>query len=287
MSSTVASSSQDRRRRKRRRAGRALLHIVLITGGVVMAAPFLAMLIGSLLPKSALLRGAFAWRDLSLDNYVETFQIMPFGRFYVNSLVVATTTTLLQILVSALAAFAFARLRFWGREAFFITYLATLLIPSQVTLIPNFILIRILQWYDTYQALILPSAFSVFSTFLLRQYFLGMPLDLDEAARMDGANSLRIWAQIIMPLSAPVLASLVIFRFEVYWNDFLWPLVVTGSESMRTIPVGLAAFQGQYDTEWNLLLAGSVVALLPVLVIFIIGQNWFVEGITLSGLNGR
>lgn len=286
---TGAYATRKTRHRPTKRGGtkRTLLHVLLIAGGLIMIAPFFTMLLGSLLPKSALLRGQFSWSDLTLKNYAETFQVVPFGRFYFNSLVVATTTTLVQILVSALAAFAFARLRFRGREVLFITYLATLMIPSQVTLIPNFILIRYLQWYNTYQALILPSAFSVFSTFLLRQYFLGMPMDLDEAARMDGAGSWRIWAQIIMPLSAPVLVTLVIFRFEVYWNDFLWPLVVTSSDNMRTIPVGLASFQGQYNTEWNLLLAGSVIALLPVLVIFVIGQNWFVQGITLSGLGGR
>ena len=161
------------------------------------------------------------------------------------------------------------------------------MIPFQVTMIPNFILVRLLGWFNTYQALILPSAFSVFSTFLLRQYFRGLPLDYDEAARMDGASSWRIWWQVILPLSGPVLATLAIFNFQGAWNDFLWPLVVTNTAEMRTIPVGLAAFQGQYSTAWNLLMAGSVVALLPVLIIYIVGQNWFVRGITLSGLGGR
>ena len=154
-------------------------------------------------------------------------------------------------------------------------------------MIPNFILVRYLRWYDSYQALILPASFSVFSTFLLRQYFLGLPLDLDEAARMDGASTWRIWAQIIMPLSGPVLATLAIFNFQGAWNDFHWPLIVTNSDEMRTIPIGLSSFQGQYSTEWHLLMAGSVIALLPVLLIYIFGQNWFVRGITLSGMGGR
>jgi multiple sugar transport system permease protein len=133
----------------------------------------------------------------------------------------------------------------------------------------------------------MPGAFSVFSTFLLRQYYRGIPLDLDEAARMDGASSLRIWSQIIAPLSGPVLATLTIFVFQASWNDFLWPLVVTSSDEMRTIPVGLAAFVGQYATAWSLLMAGSVIALLPVLVIYMFGQKWFVQGIALSGISGR
>jgi ABC-type glycerol-3-phosphate transport system permease component len=169
----------------------------------------------------------------------------------------------------------------------FLVYLATLMIPFQVTMIPNFIVIRYLRWYNTYQALILPAAFSVFSTFLLRQYFLGIPIDMDEAARMDGAGSFRIWAQVILPLAGPVLATLAIFNFQASWNDFLWPLVITNTENMRTIPIGLSSFQGQYSTEWNLLMAGSVVALLPVLLIYVVGQKWFVQGITLSGLGGR
>ena len=249
--------------------------------------PFLIMLLGSLLPKAAILQRSFGLGDLTLSNYTATFEVVPFGRFYWNSLIVATGTTLVQIVTASLAAFAFARLRFKGRDALFLIYLATLMIPFQVTMIPNFIIIRYLRWYNTYQALILPAAFSVFSTFLLRQYFLGIPMDMDEAARIDGAGSFRIWAQVILPLAGPVLATLAIFNFQASWNDFLWPLVITNTENMRTIPIGLSSFQGQYSTEWNLLMAGSVVALLPVLVIYIVGQKWFVQGITLSGLGGR
>jgi multiple sugar transport system permease protein len=239
------------------------------------------------MPKADILRRTFDVGRLTFDNYAQVFRVAPFGRYYLNSIIVATGTTTLQILVASLAAFAFARLRFPGRDALFVLYLATLMIPFQVTMIPNFILVRLLGWFNTYQALILPSAFSVFSTFLLRQYFMGLPLDYDEAARMDGASSWRIWAQVILPLSGPVLATLAIFNFQAAWNDFLWPLVITRTPEMRTIPIGLSAFQGQYSTEWHLLMAGSVVALLPVLILYIIGQNWFVRGITLSGMGGR
>lgn len=264
------------------------LHLLLILGSIVTLAPFGLMLLVSLWPKTAFLTRAYPLEQITIQNYFETFRQIPFGRFYLNSLIVAVGTVSLQILTASLAAFAFARLRFWGRETLFLLYLATLMIPFQVTMIPNYILIaRFLQWRDTYQALILPSAFSAFSTFLLRQYFKGIPLDLDEAARMDGASSWRIWAQIIMPLSGPVLATLAIFNFQGAWNDFLWPLIITSKESMRTIPIGLASFQGQYQTEWHLLMAGAVIALLPVLVIYVIGQKWFVQGITLSGLGGR
>jgi multiple sugar transport system permease protein len=224
---------------------------------------------------------------LAWENYAKTVTIMPFGRFYLNSLIVAIAVTVLQLLVASLGAFAFARLRFWGRNSLFLLYLATLMIPFHVMLIPNFILMRLLGWYDTYQALILPPAFSAFSTFLLRQYFLGLPLDLDEAARIDGASSLRIWWQIIMPLSSPVIAALTIFVFLNAWNDFLWPLVITTSLEMRTLPVGLTAFQCQFKVEWHLLMAGAVIAMLPVLFVYTLAQKWFIEGLTLSGLSGR
>jgi multiple sugar transport system permease protein len=285
--SAVSLSKPASSPRARRARGRWLLHLLLISASVIMFFPFALMFLASLLPKAAILRQSFTLDDLTLRNYGEVFTVLPFGRFYMNSLFVSTSTVAVQVLVGSLAAFAFARLRFRGRDTLFLLYLATLMIPFQVTMIPNFIIVRYLRWYNTYQALILPSAFSVFSTFLLRQYFLGLPIDLDEAARIDGASSLRIWWQIILPLGGPVITTLAIFNFQASWNDFLWPLIITNSVNMRTIPIGLASFQGQFSTEWHLLMAGSVIALLPVLLIYIVGQKWFVQGVTLSGLGGR
>lgn len=268
-------------------ATRYALYAALIMGSVIMLAPFLIMLVVSLFPNEAFLARRFPLDQLTLANYAETFRVVPFGRYFLNSTVVTVSVTVLQILISSLAAFSFARLRFRGREALFLLYLATLMIPAQVTLIPNFLIIRNLRWYDTYMALIVPGMFSALSTFLLRQYYRGIPLDLDEAARMDGASSFRIWLQVIVPLSWPVMAALAIFTFQATWNDFLWPLVVTGSDEMRTIPIGLSYFVGQYGTSWNLLMAGSVIALLPVLVIYLLAQKTFVQGITLTGMGGR
>ena len=270
-----------------RRPARLALHAVLILGTIIMVAPFLLMLLVSLLPLTAFMSRDFSLDALTLENYFETFRVVPFGRYYFNSIFVTVTVTIGRVLISSLAAFAFARLRFRGRDAIFLFYLATLMIPFPVTLIPNFLIVKNLGWYDTYWALIVPGLFSVFSVFLLRQYYRSLPLDLDEAARIDGASSLRIWWQVIVPLSGPVLATLAIFDFQGVWNDFLWPLVVTTSDEMRTLPVGLAAFVGQYSTAWNLLMAGAVIALLPVLLIYMLAQNWFVKGITLSGMGGR
>jgi multiple sugar transport system permease protein len=277
------------RRRAVFRPSHIALHLALIAGSVVMLLPFAWMLSTSLKRPPEIFTYPPVWipSEIAWDNYAKTISVMPFGRFYLNSLIVTTGVTTLQLLLSSLAAFAFARLRFRGRDTLFLLYLATLMIPFQVTMIPNFILVRFLGWYDTYQALIVPTAFSAFSTFLLRQYFLGIPRELDEAARMDGASSFRIWWQVIIPLSGPVLAALAIFVSLNSWNDFLWPLIITNSIEMRTLPVGLSTFQGQFKVEWHLLMAGSVIAMLPVLIVYIIAQRWFIKGITLTGMGGR
>ncbi|MGQ9489988.1 MAG: carbohydrate ABC transporter permease [Anaerolineae bacterium] len=271
----------------RLRLSQMALYASLVVGSLIMLAPFFTMLVVSLWPNQAFLARRFPLEQITLSNYRETFQVIPFGRYILNSALVTVTVTVFQILISSLAAFAFARLRFRGREGLFLLYLATLMIPAQVTLIPNFLIIKSLGWYDTYLALTIPGLFSALSTFLLRQYYRGIPLDLDEAARMDGASSLRIWLQVIMPLSRPVIAALAVFTFQATWNDFLWPLVVTGSQNMRTVPIGLSYFVGQYSTAWNLLMAGSMISLLPVLLIYFLAQKTFVQGITLTGMGGR
>jgi len=276
-------------RQRRKRAKHLGLHLLLIAGSVVMLVPFAWMLSTSLKEPGDVFIYPPQWipQPVRWENYQETVTVMPFGRFYLNSIIQALSVTVLQIVTSSLAAFAFARLRFRGRDLLFLLYLATMMIPFPVTMIPNFIIMRYLNWIDTFQALILPPAFSAFSTFLLRQYFMSIPVEMDDAARVDGASSFRIWWQIILPLSGPALATLAIFTFLGQWNSFLWPLIVTNSEKMRTLPVGLATFQSQYSVQWHLLMAGSVIAVLPILVIYIVGQKWFVRGITLTGMGGR
>lgn len=225
----------------------------------------------------------FEWR-----NYVDAWNSQPFDRYYINSVVVAAAATLIQLLISSLAAFAFARLQFAGRNTLFTLYLATLMIPFPVLLIPNFIMVtNYLGWYDSYAALILPPAFSAFSTFLLRQHYMNLPKEMDDAARIDGASSFRIWWNIVLPMSKTTFAALAIFIFLGSWNSFLWPLVVTRSEEMRTIPIGLNAFQGQFGTKWHLLMAAAVVAMAPVLFIYAFAQKWFIKGIALTGISGR
>jgi len=264
-----------------------LLHALLILFSLLMVAPFLLMVLVSLLPLNAFLARDFGLSNLTLANYPETFRAVPFGRYYLNSIAVTAATVVLRLLVGSLAAYAFARLRFRGREVIFTAFLATLMIPAAVTLIPRFLIVKELGWYNEYAGLVVPGIFSALAIFLMRQYYRGIPIDYDEAARMDGASSLRIWWQVIVPLSTPVLGTLLILSYNEVWNDFLWPLVITSSDEMRTIPIGLSYFVGQYSTAWNLLMAGGVIALLPILIVYVLAQNSFVRGIALTGLGGR
>ena len=270
--------------------GRIALHIILIIGAVIMVMPFLWMVSTSLKTQTDVQRQfppQLIPTTFMFSNYSTALTALPFDRFYINSLIVASSVTILQLFISSLAAFAFARLRFKGRNLLFFVYLTGLMIPFPVLLLPNFLIVRQLGWFDTYLALIVPPSFSAFSIFLLRQYYRGFPLEYDEAARIDGASSLRIWWNIILPNSKPALAALAIFTFLGTWNDFLWPLVVTNSEEMRTLPVGLSMFQGQYTVRWELLMAVTVVALVPVLIVYLFAQNWIIRGLSVSsGLKG-
>lgn len=281
--------SATRERPVARRIGHLPLHILLLAGSIVMLTPFLWMLSTSLKYPPEIFTYPPTWipNEIAWDNYPRALTAVPFDRYYANSLMIAISVVLLQLTTSSLSAFAFARLRFRGRDQLFLVWLATLMIPFPVLLIPNFVIVRTLGWYDSYQALIIPPAFSAFSTFLLRQHYRGIPLEMDDAARIDGASSFRIWWQIIVPMSKTSLAAVAIFVFLGTWNEFLWPLVITNRDEMRTIPVGLAKFRGQFNTRWELLMAGAVAAMLPILVVYTMAQKWFIRGITITGMGGR
>jgi multiple sugar transport system permease protein len=228
----------------------------------------------------------FVPRELEWRNYADTFRAVPFGRYFLNTIFIALTATAGQVATSAMAAYAFARLRFPGRDKLFFGYLATIMIPGSVTMIPVFILIKLMGWTDSYKALIVPGIFGAYGTFMLRQFFLTIPGALEDAARIDGCGRIRIFFEVILPLSQPALATLALFTFMGNWNSFMWPLIVTNSQSRLTLPVGLASFQGMYSTDWSLLMAGSVIAVVPVLILFLFTQRFFVEGIKLSGFGG-
>lgn len=208
----------------------------------------------------------------------------PFAQAYINSLFVSIVITLIQLVTCALAAYAFARLHWPGRDKVFIGYLGTMMVPGQVTMIPVFILFKNLGIIDTYAALILPASFSAYGTFMLRQYFLSIPAALEEAAVIDGATKMQILIQIIMPLSKTALSTLAIFTFIYAWNDFMWPLIVINSDSKKTLPIMLQSFQTSYGAQWHLIMAASMIVLIPVVIVFIFGQKYITRGIMMTGI---
>lgn len=267
-----------------------LLYFVIALGGIITAFPFFWMLATAFKVPSETFAypPTFIPQQVTFANFADVWSKVPFGRYIFNTAVVAICTTAAELVTASMAAYAFARLRFPGRDALFLLYLATLMIPGQVTLIPNFILMRILNGSNTYWGLILPAAFTAFGTFLLRQFFMSLPRELEDAAKIDGCNYLQLYTRIILPLSGPALATLGIFSFMGAWNSFLWPSVMINKPDMRTLTVALRSFQSvEAGVQWNLLMAGSTIAILPVLILFLLAQKYFVRGIALTGFGGR
>ena len=268
--------------------GRGFLYILLIMGGLVMIVPFAWMISTSLKSGQYVLSmpPQLIPNPATLDSYRRIFELYPIGRMLFNSLFVAGLTTIGQLITCSMAAYAFARLKFRGHNFVFLLYLATLMVPFQVTITPLFILMRIFGWINTYQGLILPGVFSAFGTFMLRQAFMTIPTEYEEAAYMDGASPLTIFLKIILPLSKPALATLSVFAFMGSWNSFMWPLFIVREETLMTLPVGLATLQGRWLTEWNLVMAGAVITVLPMLLLYLFAQKYLVQGYVMSGLKG-
>jgi multiple sugar transport system permease protein len=280
----------------------ALSHVVLAAGAVAMLLPFVWMLSTSLKPPDQLFTVPPTWlpRPLEFDTYVKAMSAGNFGRYAVNSLLLAMANMLTNVLLSAFAGYAFARLKFPGRNLLFVLVLATLMVPYQVTIIPLFVIVRHIPlfggndvlgqggigWINSYWGLIVPGAVGAFGIFMLRQFFQTLPVELEDAARIDGAGELRIFWQIMLPLAMPAIATLAIFSFQAGWNAFLWPLLITTTDDMRTIQLGLTVFVQQYSTQWGQLMAATVVATLPVIVVFAAGQRLMVRGIAFTGLKG-
>ena len=271
---------------------KALIYLFLAAGAISMVMPFFWMVSTSLKSYASVFIfniNQIQWlpNPVYWGNYIDVWKVVPFARFYMNSLFVCITVTVAQVATSAMAAYAFARLRLPGREKIFFTYLATMMIPGSVTLIPVFVLMRIFGWIDTYKALIIPAAFSAYGTFMLRQFFMTIPRDLEDAAKIDGCSYPQIFLRVILPLSKTALATLTVFVALGNWVSFMWPLLVTNSIEKRTLPVGLAYFQELYQyaqPDWGLLMAGSLVTMIPVIIIFLFSQKFFVEGIKLTGM---
>jgi len=262
-----------------------LLHVVIVLGALVMFFPFYWTIVTSLTPGSGLSSTPqLVPADASLESYVQLFSQLPFARVVGNSLMLAVITTLVQLFTSATAAYAFSRLPFRGRTVVFGIYLATMMIPLQVLVVPLFAELRAFGLVDTYLGALLPTFAAAFGIFLLRQAMNQVPVELDEAASLDGAGHFRIFWTVILPNIRPALATLAVFAFMGSWNSFLWPLVVLRSPVLQTLPVALAGLQGQYTTQWDIVMAGSVISILPMLAIYLFAQKYVIQGVANTGL---
>ncbi|WP_166354746.1 carbohydrate ABC transporter permease [Phytoactinopolyspora limicola] len=280
------------RRRRRRSAGqlgqRVVLYVLALMAFVFFAGPLLWMLSSALKSQAEVLASppTLIPETLHWSNFAEVFRQIPFGRYMVNSAFVATTVTVLSLVFHSMAAYSLARLDFPGRNVIFVSILATLMIPFTVILIPLFIVVDQLGWVDTYWALIIPMIPHAFGIFLLRQFYLGLPRELEEAAIVDGASLIRVYTRIVLPLSRPILAALGIFFFLANWNRFLWPLIVTHDRDLYVVQLGMQQFSGERGTRFELIMAASTVAILPTLILFFVLQRRLIEGIKLTGLKG-
>ena len=263
-------------------------YVCLVLIAISMLYPFFAMFNLSLVPNGEIFNqgGKLIYSPITLDNYVSVFNKIPVWKYFANSLFVAIVTTVGQVIISALAGYAFARMNFKWRDGLFLLVLITMLVPPQVNIIPLFFLMRQFHWINTYQALILPGLFGGFGIFMMRQYFLGLPKDLEESAKIDGCNIFSTFFKIALPLAIPAIATLSIFTFVTTWNSFMWPLIVTNTESMRTLPVGLAIFKGSCReiNLWGDLLACSVICTIPVIGVFLLGKKYFINDILQGGV---
>lgn len=275
------------KRRPRDRVARLVLHIVLVLGLLAMVGPFLWMLLSSFKSEGEIREVPPTWwpRDFALGNYTELFDRLSFPTYFTNSVVVAVAVTAGNLVLCSAAGYALAKMRFPGRKALLGLVLGTVMVPGMVTFVPLFVLVSKMGLTNTFAGLILPFLVGAFGVFFMRQFILSIPDELIESARIDGAGEVRIFLRIILPLCRPALATLGILTFLGSWNNFLWPLVVATTEDKYTLPVALALYSvGQNETDYGLLLAGSVVVVVPVLVVFVLLQRHFVRGIATTGL---
>lgn len=275
-------------KRDRRKTNKVSM-LLLCLLSLLMLFPFYWLVRSAFMTDHEIMSMPMQWlpSQLRYQNYIEAFQRAPFHRYFLNSVFLVVVNVFGHILSASYIAFGFARFEFKGKNFWFAAILSTLMIPYTVLMIPQFILWQSLGAFNTYYPLIVPAFFGhAFNIFLVTQFYRGIPKDYDEAAVVDGASYFRIYSQIIMPMSKPVLCSVGVFVFMTVWNDFIGPLLYTNRDSLKTISLGLQQFIGQYTGSWNLLMAASSVALIPMVIIFFFAQRYFIEGITFSGLKG-
>jgi multiple sugar transport system permease protein len=287
---TVATSRPSPRARKgMSRVTSVISQILLSLVALLFLVPIIWMLVSALKPSAEVFTTppTLFGSEIKFSNFVEAWNYLPFGRFILNTVFVAGIGTLITLVASAMSGYAFARLNFRFRGGLFVLYLSTLIVPQEVIVIPMFLVMQRLGWVNSYQALILPWAFTAFGTFLLRQFFLTIPRELEEAAKIDGCGHIRILRSIIIPISAPALAVLAVFTFISYWNSFLWPLIIINDTAKMTVPLGLDLFLGQQGQRWELLMAAATISMVPTVILVLALQKYLVRGIALSGLGGR
>jgi multiple sugar transport system permease protein len=274
--------------RARRASSYLVLYAILVALSLVMLIPFVFAVLGSLKPEPEVFAVPMRWlpSQPQWQNYVLPFQ-KSVGRYFLNSIIVSGAQTLAPLLLCSMAGYSLAKFRYPGRQLAFLFILSTIMLPTQVTLVPTFLIIKELGWVNTYAALIVPGLATTFGTFLMRQFFLSIPSEYIDAARIDGASEPRIYWQIMLPMCRPALSALAVFSFTNSWNSFLWPLVVVNQDEMRTIPLGIVFYIGeQRAPEYGQLLAVAVLATLPVLALFLVMQREFIRGAAISGLKG-
>ena len=267
---------------------KVLIYILLIGISLIMLIPFAWMLTSSFKMNKDVFTYPVVWwpKEFITSNYVRIWEEIPLLRYFFNTSKLTVLITILQLLTSTFAAYAFAKMKFPGKDFLFLSYICTIAMPWQSYMIPQFIIIKIMGLVNTHLALIILQSFTAFGVFLVRQFYMEIPNEICEAARIDGMSEYGIYAKIMLPLSKPVIATLTIFSFTTIWNDFMGPLIYINSQNLKTIQLGLRSFITEYSSEYSLIMAGSVVALIPVLIVFACLQKYFVEGIASTGLKG-
>jgi multiple sugar transport system permease protein len=265
-----------------------LIHILLLSGAILMIIPFVWSVVTSLKPAGAVFSQPPFWMPWPPDfsAYREILSKLPFIKYALNTLKIALLVTSGQLLTCSMAGYAFAKLRFPGRDKIFLGYIATLMIPGSVVMIPNFIVMRYLGWVNSHTALIIPAIGSAYGTFMMRQFFLSFPDELEDAAKLDGCSPPAFYWYVLLPNAQPILATLGVMAFQGTWNDFQWPLIILNSESRRTLQIGLSFLTSEYHTDWTILMAGSVLTITPIIILFFFAQKYFVQSVKLTGLKG-
>lgn len=274
--------------RTKRKLQRTILWIVLLVLGITMILPFLWTVSASFKSNNEIFQVPFEWipTKLKWDNYEEVWTAVPFLTYFLNTLKLSVIVTVGQVVTCSLAAYSFSKMNYPGRDKIFMCYLATMMIPWHAIMIPQFMIIKNMGLYDSHWSLILLQLFSAFGVFLMRQYMMGVPKELSEAARIDGCGELAIYGKVIMPICRPAVATLIIFTFNFMWNDYMGPMIYLTSDRLKTIQIGLASFSSLYRTDYGPIMAGTVCSLIPMIIIFVTAQKYLIEGVAFSGIKG-